>query len=128
MKYFEEMIQKVLKEREELEKKQQKLAEDIIDIAINVFADISVKSVRIEIDSSTNKEIAFYLGEEKKGGFTHLIYGKNVFNMVEDILLSKDSKISQSFHISMDSERIVMELKENAWMKKGGIFLPFSFI
>ena len=115
MKDFEEMIQKVLKEREEFEKKQQKLAEDIIDTAINFFADIRVKSVRIEIDSSTNKEIAFYLGEEKKESLARLIYGKKVFNNIINILTSEYSKMEQYFTINVDpGSSIVINLKGNA--------------
>ena len=115
MKGLEELTKKVLKEREELEKGQQELAEEIIGTAINIFGDISVKSVKIEIDNSTNKEIAIYLGEEKKESFARLIYGKKVFNNIINILTSEYSKMEQYFTINVDpGSSIVMNLKGNA--------------
>ena len=129
MKGLEELTKKVLKEREELEKGQQELAEEIIGTAINIFGDISVKSVKIEIDNSINKEIAIYLGKEKKESFARLIYGKKVFNNIINILTSEYSKMEQYFTINVDpGSSIVINLKGNAWMKKGEIFLLFSFI
>jgi len=129
MKGLEELTKKVLKEREELEKGQQELAEEIIGTAINIFGDISVKSVKIEIDNSTNKEIAIYLGEEKKESFARLIYGKKVFNNIINILTSEYSKMEQYFTINVDpGSSIVINLKGNAWTKKGEIFLLFLFI
>lgn len=114
MKDFEELTKEVLKERKELEKQQQELAEGIIGKAINAFADISVKSVTIKIDSSNNQEIAIYLGEEKKESFAHLIYGKKVFNNIINILSSEYSKMEQDFTINMKPESILLSLKENA--------------
>lgn len=126
MKGLEELTKDVLKEREESEKKQQELANEIIGAAIKIFADISVKSVKIKIDNSDNKEIAVYLGEEKKESFAHLIYVKKVFNNIINILTSKYSNMEQYFTINVNPESsIEIMLKYNAWTKKGGNIPPF---
>ena len=95
MKDFEEMITEVLKERKKLEKEQQELAENIIGTAIKEFANISVESVHIEIDSSKDNQIAIYAGEKENAQVTHVCNENELFDVVRDILSSEDDKINK---------------------------------
>ena len=126
MKDFEEMITEVLKERKKLEKEQQELAENIIGTAIKEFANISVESVHIEIDSSKDNQIAIYAGEKENAQVTHVCNENELFDVVRDILSSEDDKINKYFDIGMNSESILLRLKyKKAWTKKGGNIHPF---
>lgn len=111
MKDFEEMITEVLKERKKLEKEQQELAENIIGTAIKKFANISVESVHIEIDSSKDNQIAIYAGEKENAQVTHVCNENELFDVVRDILSSEDDKINKYFDIGMNSESILLRLK-----------------
>ncbi len=111
MKDFEEMITEVLKERKKLEKEQQELAENIIGTAIKEFANISVESVHIEIDSSKDNQIAIYAGEKENAQVTHVCNENELFDVVRDILSSEDDKINKYFDIGMNSESILLRLK-----------------
>lgn len=114
MKDFEEMIQKVLKERQEkLEKVIRELAENIIEKAIEHFGDIGVESVYIEIDSKREDSMLIYSEKNKMDGRIYVPYREKVLNIVEEILSSEDSKISQYFHISKDSTKILIQKKDN---------------
>ena len=69
MKDFEEMIQKVLKERQEkLEKVIRESAENVIEKAIEHFGDIGVESVYIEIDSKREDSMLIYSEKNKMDG------------------------------------------------------------
>lgn len=121
MKDFEEMIQKVLKERQEkLEKVIRESAENIIEKAIEHFGDIGVESVYIEIDSKREDSMLIYSekNKNKMDGRIYVPYREKVLNIVEEILSSEDSKISQYFHISKDSTKILIQKKDNVWTKK----------
>ena len=111
MKDFEEMITEVLKERKKLEKEQHELAENIIGTAIKEFANISVESVHIEIDSSKDNQIAIYAGEKENAQVTHVCNENELFDVVRDILSSEDDKINKYFDIGMNSESILLRLK-----------------
>lgn len=116
MKDFEEMIQKVLKERQEkLEKVIRESAENIIEKAIEHFGDIGVESVYIEIDSKREDSMLIYSekNKNKMDGRIYVPYREKVLNIVEEILSSEDSKISQYFHISKDSTKILIQKKDN---------------
>lgn len=126
MKDFEKQVKKVLEERKKLEKEQQERAEEIIERAIRFFEDIGVESVHIEIENETSNTIVVYSGKKEKGGCITAPY--RVFDIVTDILSSEDNKISKYFNISINSKSILLRLKDNAWTKKGGMFLLFSFI
>ena len=126
MRDFEKQVKKVLEERKKLEKEQQERAEEIIERAIRFFEDIGVESVHIEIENETSNTIAVYSEKKEKGGCITAPY--RVFDIVIDILSSEDNKISKYFNISINSKSILLRLKDNAWTKKGGMFLLFSFI
>lgn len=114
MKDFEEMIQKVLKERQEkLEKVIRESAENVIEKAIEHFGDIGVESVYIEIDSKREDSMLIYSEKNKMDGRIYVPYREKVLNIVEEILSSEDSKISQYFHISKDSTKILIQKKDN---------------
>ena len=128
MKDFEKQVKKVLEERKKLEKEQQERAEEIIERAIRFFEDIGVESVHIEIENETSNTIEVYSGKKEQGGVINVKDKERVFGIVMDILTSEDSKMEQYFTISVNPEDILIRLKDNAWTKKGGMFLLFSFI
>lgn len=89
-----------------------------------MFNDPNVESVYIGVYEGSYNKVIIYPGEYQ-GIIEEVCSGLNIFNEVANILLSEDSKIKPYLHISMDSVRILLELKENTWTKKGGIFPPF---
>ena len=124
MKDFEELVKKTLETRKKIVEERKEAAEDAIDKAIQMFNEPNVKSVYIEVYEGSHNKVIIYPGEHQ-GKIEEVCSGLNIFNEVVNILSSEDSKIKPYLHISMDSIRIRLELKENTWTKKGGIFPPF---
>ena len=112
MKDFEELIKKTLETREMILEKRKEAAEDAIGKAIQMFNQPNVKSVYIEIYEDNLNQVIIYPGEYQ-GEIEESVWGLNIFNEAENILSSEDSKIKPYFDISMDSFRILLELKEN---------------
>ena len=124
MKDFEKLVKKTLETRKKIVKERKEAAEDAIAKAIQMFNEPNVESVYIDVYEDSHNKVIIY-PVDYKGKIGEVCSGLNIFDEVVNILSSEDSKIKPYLYISMDSIRIQLELKENTWTKKGGIFPPF---
>ena len=103
MKDLERIINETIAERMEVEKKQEELAEKIIEAAITLFADISVGEVWIRIDDKKKLiEVNSHQGVLAK--FSDLRYGEIVFDNIKKVLSSENSKIDSLIKEYFDIE------------------------
>lgn len=115
MKDFEKIINETIAERREVEKKQEELAEEIVETAIKLFTDIIVEEVWIRIDD-TKKLIEVNSHQGVLAKYSDLLYGEIVFDKIKKVLSSENSKIDnlikEYFNIEIPSEfgDIIIEL------------------
>lgn len=115
MKDFEKEIKATLKNREA--KKWEKLiknhAEEVICTAIEMFGATDVKCVHIAL---FEKVVIYSSQETKRYGederYKSYDFWTKTFEKVKNILESEDSKIEPYFHVSVDGNQILLELKE----------------
>lgn len=101
MKDFGKIIKETLNLREELEKKQKELAEEIVEVAIKAFSDIDEDEVHILLDGK-NKKIVVQPQSLDETTFKNLIYPNYVYELIKEILCS-DTECGEYFTVQVDA-------------------------
>ena len=88
MKDFKKIIKETLNLREDLEKEQHELAEEILESAIKAFSDIDEDEVRILLSEQNKKIVVEPQSADDEIIFENLIHPNYVYELIKEILCS----------------------------------------